>query len=93
MFLIVTTRPNIAFALLILSRFTAKPQRLYKATLQRLLRYLKSLIRRGITYSSRDLIKYTDADSGGSVVIDGAYSTSEYVFKLVEGLISQLSKR
>ena len=43
-FLMVATRPNIAFTLLILSRFTAKPQRLHEAALQRLLRYLKSSI-------------------------------------------------
>ena len=88
MFLMVATRPNIAFALSILSRFTAKPQRLHEAALQRLMRYLKTSIRRGITYSSGDLIRYTDADFGGSVVTDGAYSTSGYIFKLVGGPIS-----
>ena len=93
MFLMVATRPNIAFTLLILSRFTAKPQRLHEAALQRLLRYLKSLIQRGITYSIGDLIGFTDADFGGSIVIDGAYSTSRYVFKLVGGPISWSLKR
>ena len=93
MFLIVVTRPNIVFTLSILSRFTAKPQRLHESAFQRLLRYLKSLIRRGITYSSGSLIGFTDADFGGSVVIDGAYSTSGYVFKLAGGPISWSSKR
>ena len=93
MFLMVVTRPDIAFTLSILSRFTAKPQRLHEAAFQRLLRYLKSLIRRGITYSFGDLIGFTDADFRGSVVIDGAYSTSGYVFKLVGGPISWSSKR
>jgi hypothetical protein len=93
MFLMVATRPDIAFALSILSRFTTKPQRLHESALQRLLRYLKSSTRRGITYSSGDLIGYTDADFGGSVVTDGAYSTSGYVFQLAGGPISWSSKR
>ena len=93
MFLMVATRPDIAFTLSILSRFTAKPQRLHEAAFQRLLRYLKSLIRRGITYSIGDLIGFTDADFGGLVVIEGAYSTSGYIFKLVGGPISWSSKR
>ena len=93
MFLMVATRPDIAFTLSILSRFTAKPQRLHEAAFQRLLRYLKSSIQRGITYSTGDLIGYTDADFGGSVVTDGAYSTSGYVFKLAGGPISWSSKR
>ena len=93
MFLMVGTRPDIAFALSVLSRFTAKPQRLHESALQRLFRYLKSSVRRGITYSSGDLIGYTDADFGGSVVTDGAYSTSGYVFKLAGGPVSWSSKR
>ena len=93
MFLMVATRPDIAFALSILSRFTSKPQRLHESALQRLLRYLKFSIRRGITYSCGDLIGYTDADFGGSVVTDGAYSTSGYVFQLAGGPISWSLKR
>ena len=93
MFLMVATRPDIAFTLSILSRFIAKPQRLYKAALQRLLRYLKSSIQRGITYLIGDLIGFTDVDFGGLVVIDGAYSTSGYMFKLAGGPISWSSKR
>ena len=93
MFLMVATRPDIVFTLSILSRFTTKPQRLHEAAFQRLLRYLKSSIRRGITYSTGDLIGYTDADFGGLVVTEGAYSTSGYVFKLAGGPISWSSKR
>src|SRR6185312_6218102 len=92
MFLIVATRPDIAFTLSILSRFTAKPGRLHESAFQRLLRYLKCSTRRGITYSSGELIGFTDADFGGSVVTDGAYSTSGYVFKLAGGPISRSSK-
>ncbi|OQE60826.1 hypothetical protein PENNAL_c0296G06010, partial [Penicillium nalgiovense] len=39
------------------------------------------------------LIGYTDADFGGSIVTDGAYSTSGYVFQLAGAPVSCSSKR
>src|SRR5258707_4837776 len=92
-FLVVRSRPELPFSPPFLSRLTTKAQPIYESALQRPLRYLKSSTRRGITYSSGDLIGYTDADFGGSVVTDGAYSTSGYVFQLAGGPISWSSKR
>ncbi|KAK9847423.1 hypothetical protein MYU51_019477 [Penicillium brevicompactum] len=82
MYLMVGTRPDIAFALGTLSRFTSQPQSHHQVALQRLLRYVKATQYHRITYRSGQLIGYTDADFGGSVVTDGAYSTSGYVFQL-----------
>ncbi|KAI1828722.1 hypothetical protein DTO027I6_10244 [Penicillium roqueforti] len=70
MYLMVGTRPDIAFALGTLSRFTSQPRT-----------------------TSGQLIGYTDADFGGSVVTDGAYSTSGYVFQLAGAPVSWSSKR
>ncbi|OQE62856.1 hypothetical protein PENNAL_c0258G09243 [Penicillium nalgiovense] len=61
--------------------------------LRRLLRYIKATQYHRITYRSGQLIGYTDADFGGSVVTDGAYSTSGYMFQLVGALVSWSSKR
>ncbi|CEJ62230.1 hypothetical protein PMG11_10736 [Penicillium brasilianum] len=88
MYLMVGTRPNIAFALRTLSRFTSRPQSHHQAALQRLLRYIKATQFYRITYRSGQLIGYTDADFGGSVVTNGAYSTSGYVFKLTGAPVS-----
>jgi hypothetical protein len=93
MYLMIGTRPDIAFAVATLSRFVSRPQSHHQAALQRLLRYLKASQSVRITYRKGDLIGYTDADFGGSVVTDGAYSTSGYVFKLAGGPVSWSSKK
>ncbi|KAJ5267756.1 hypothetical protein N7478_010564 [Penicillium angulare] len=93
MYLMVGTRPDIAFALGMLSRFTSQPQSQHQVALQRLLRYIKATKSHRITYRSGQLIGYTDADFGGSVVTDGAYSTSGYVFQLAGAPVSWASKR
>ncbi|KAJ5091016.1 hypothetical protein N7532_009700 [Penicillium argentinense] len=76
MYLMVGTRPDIAFALGALSRFTSRPQSHHQAALQRLLRYVRATKFYRITYRNGQLIGYTDADFGGSVVIDGEIATS-----------------
>ncbi|OQE08426.1 hypothetical protein PENFLA_c135G06338 [Penicillium flavigenum] len=93
MYLMVGTRPDIAFALGTLSRFTSQPQSHHQVALQRLLRYVKATQCHRITYRSGQLIGYTDADFGGSVVTDGACSTSGYVFQLAGAPVSWSSKR
>ncbi|CAP94943.1 Pc21g00460, partial [Penicillium rubens Wisconsin 54-1255] len=93
MYLMVGTRPDIAFALGLLSRFTSQPQSHHQVALQRLLRYIKATQSHRITYRNGQLIGYTDADFGGSVVTNGAYSTSGYVFQLAGAPVSWSSKR
>jgi hypothetical protein len=93
MYLMVGTRPDIAFALGTLSRFTSQPQSHHQVALQRLLRYVKATQCHRITYRSGQLVGYTDAEFGGSVVTDGAYSTSGYVFQLAGAPVSWSSKR
>jgi hypothetical protein len=93
MSLMVGTRSDIAFALGMLSRFTSQPQSHHQVALQRLLRYIKATQSHRITYRSGQLIGYTDADFGGSVVTDGAFSTSGYVFQLAGAPVSWPSKR
>ncbi|KAJ5267264.1 hypothetical protein N7478_010072 [Penicillium angulare] len=81
-YLMVGTRPDITFALGTLSRFTSRPQSHHQAALHQLLRYIKVMQSHRISYRSGQVIGYTDADSRGSVVTDGAYSTSGCVFQL-----------
>ena len=93
MYLMVATRPDIVFALGTLSRFTSQPQSHHQVALQRLLHYVKSTQSHRITYHSGQLIGYTGADFGVSVITDGAYSTSGYVFQLAGAPVSWSSKR
>ncbi|KAJ5471387.1 hypothetical protein N7530_008744 [Penicillium desertorum] len=92
-YLMVGTRPDIAFTLGTLSRFISQPQSHHQVALQRLLRYVKATQYHRITYRSGQLIRYTDADFGGSVVTNGAYSTSGYVFQLAGAPVSWSCKR
>lgn len=66
MYMMIGTRPDIAFVLGTLSRFTSRPQSHHQAALQRLLRYVKGTRFHRITYRSGQLIGYTDANFGGS---------------------------
>src|ERR1700709_217524 len=93
MYLMVGTRPDIAFVLGTLSRFTSRPQLHHQAALQRLLRYLKATQAYQVIYRTGQLIGYTDADFGGSVVTEGACSTSGYIFQLAGAPRSWSSKR
>lgn len=93
MYLMVRMRPDIAFSLGTLSHFTSQPQSHHQVALQRLLRYVKATQYHRITYRSGQLIGYTDADFGESVVTDGAYSMSGYVFQLAGAPVSWSSKR
>ena len=65
----------------------------HQVALQRLLRYINATQSHRITYRSGKLIGYTDAEFGGSVVTDGAYSASGYVFQLAGVPVSWSSKR
>ena len=93
MYLMIGTRPDIAFALATLSRFLVRPQSHHQAALHRLLRYVKATLTLRITYRQGSLIGYTDADFGGTVVTEGSRSTSGYIFKLAGGPICWSSKR
>jgi hypothetical protein len=93
MYLMVGTRPDTALALGTLSRFTSLLQSYHQVALQRLLRYIKATQYHRITYRSGQLIGYTDDDFDRSVVTDGAYSTSGYVFQLAGTPVPWSSKR
>ena len=60
-----TTRPNIYFAVSMVSRFMAEPKELHWKTTKRILRYLRGTIGYGLTYISTKylrLIGYTDSN-------------------------------
>jgi len=91
------TRPDIAFAVGILSRFTAYPRVKHAKALNRVFRYLNGTIHMGITYTRSSEppipIGYSDSDFGGTVVREGRRSTSGYIFFLAGGPVSWSAKR
>jgi len=90
------TRPDLAFAASILSRFVTKPQRAHEKALQHVLRYIRGYTEHGIRYvasPAHQFYGYTDSDHGGTIVKQERKSTSGYMFWLANGPISWSSKR
>ena len=94
MYLVVSTRPHIAFAVNNLARFSSNPQKEHWTALKRILRYLKGTINIDILYKqdgSDKCIGYSDTDWAGDTL--DRKSTSGYIFMLSGGPISWSSKK
>ncbi|XP_028052908.1 uncharacterized protein LOC114257351 [Camellia sinensis] len=64
------TRPDLAYAVHVISQFVSAPRSTHWAALLRILRYLRSTIFQGLLFSSTsslDLVAYADADWAGDV--------------------------
>ena len=90
----ITTRPDIAQAVGVVSKFCANPTQSHLTAAKRILRYLKGTVNLGLSYkrcADGNLIGYSDADWAGDV--DDRHSTSGNVFLLAKGAVSWLSKK
>lgn len=88
------TRPDIMFAVSLISRFMERPKEAHWQASKRILRYVKGTKSFCILYNvseHSDLVGYTDSDWDGSV--DDRKSTSGYVFHMGSGAISWASKK
>jgi len=91
------TRPDIAFAVSLMSKALANPTDEHIQHTKHIMRYLRRTTKQGLTYKSSakgqfNLHAYTDADFAGGALPDGK-STSGYVFFLAGGPICWQSKR
>ncbi len=94
MYLAVSTRPDISYAVGSLARFNSKPTEKHWTALKRVLRYLKGTVNLGILYSkakSDSCIGYTDSDYAGDT--GDRKSISGYVFVFCGGAISWKSQK
>ena len=93
MYAMMCTRPDICFAVGLVSRYQSNPRREHWKAVKRILRYLKGTMDYCLCYQGSDLrlIGYSDADWGGD--LDQRKSTSGYVFLLNKGAISWSSKK
>lgn len=92
---LVHTRPDIAFAVGIVSRFMERPTVMHQSAVKRILRYTKGTLHYGLVYSKGKgnymLAGYSDSDLGGQV--DDRKSTGGVVFYLNESLITWVSQK
>ena len=92
MYAMICTRPDIAYAVGVVSRFMSCPGRDHWNAVKWILRYLEGTKSLCLCYAQQQeaLQGFADADMAGD--LDGRRSTSGYVFMLNGGLISWVSK-
>lgn len=93
LYLSTKTRPDIAYAVSCIARFSAKPTREHWTAVKRVLRYLQGTSKFGLLYGnvSVNVVGYSDADWAGD--IGDRKSTSGYVFLLGGAAISWKSSK
>ena len=93
MYLAVSTRPDIAYAVSSLSQFNQNPGKAHWISAKRILRYLKGTQHFGLlfTKNGKNLHGYVDADWGAAV--DDRRSYTGFVFKLANSAISWESRK
>ena len=93
MYAMLCTRPDICFAIGLVSRYQSNPGRGHWRAVKRILRYLKGTANFSLCYGGEDLLLkgYADADWSGD--LDERKSTSGFAFLLNNGAISWSSKK
>jgi hypothetical protein len=91
---LVNTRPDIAYAVGIVSRYMEEPRASHWAAVKQILRYLAGTVQFGCVYKrqgSTELVGYSDSDLAGDV--DDRKSTSGCVFLLGSSLVTWASQK
>ena len=82
------SRPDIAYVVSRLGRYTHNPNQLHWTALERVFRYLKGTINYGIHYTHFPTIIKGFSDANWISDFDETKSTSGYVFTLARGAVS-----
>ncbi|KAK1413804.1 hypothetical protein QVD17_35587 [Tagetes erecta] len=93
MYAMICTRPDIAFAVGKLSRFTSNPGSHHWQAINRVLRYLKGTMNYGLTYNGFPSVLEGYSDASWITNMEDHSSTSGWVFLLGGGSISWASKK
>ena len=95
MFLMVGTRPDLAYAIGKLSQHCSDPRESHWTAVKRVFRYLQQTKQMGIVFSKSKceprLVGFSDADWGGC--IESRKSTSGYVFQICGGAVGWSSRK
>ncbi|GJT65808.1 zinc finger, CCHC-type containing protein [Tanacetum coccineum] len=93
MYAMICTRPNIAFAVGKLSRYTSNPSTRHWQEIQRVLKYLKKTIDYSLTYTGYPSVLEGYTDASWIINTEDNSSTSGWVFLLGRGVISWASNK
>ncbi|GAA0168672.1 transmembrane signal receptor [Lithospermum erythrorhizon] len=88
------TRPNIMYALGLVSRYMETPKQDHFIAAKRILRYIEGTLNDGLFYThskNAKLVGYSDSDYGGD--IDDGKNTSGYAFHIGSTIFSWSSKK
>ncbi|XP_074347385.1 secreted RxLR effector protein 161-like [Apium graveolens] len=92
---LVHTRPDIAYAVRVVSRYMERPTTLHMNAIKRILRYVKGTLEYGLTYAKGRgnylLSGFSDSDLAGN--LDDRRSTGGMSFYLDESLITWVSQK
>lgn len=92
---LVNTRPDIAYAVGVVSRYMERPTVLHLSAVKRILRYLKGTLHFGLVYTEKGgnnaISGFSDSDMGGTV--DDRKSTGGMAYYLNESLVSWVSQK
>jgi hypothetical protein len=92
MYAMLGTRPDIAFAVSVVSRYAARPTQQHRSAVQRIFRYLRKTVNYVLVFRGElaALAGYTDSDWAGD--LDTRRSTSGYLFSVGSAVVSWSSK-
>jgi hypothetical protein len=88
------TRPDLSYAVGVVSQFMQTPRKPHLDAVRRILRYIKHTLQCGIFYEAKSQLQvhgYTDADWAGNV--SDRRSTSGFMFSFGSGAVSWSSKK
>ncbi|PNY07765.1 putative copia-type polyprotein [Trifolium pratense] len=91
---ITATRPDLTYAVSLISRYMESPTELHHQVVKKILRYLKGTVNYGLFYKKseiNELVGFSDSDYAGD--LDDRKSTSGYVFLLSGAAVSWSSKK
>ena len=92
LYLSTKTRPDIAYAVENVARFSSKPSKIHWMAVKRIMRYLNETLDYGLLYHcTDDIAGFSDADWAGDH--DDRKSTSGFVFMISGAVISWNSKK
>jgi len=87
------TRPDIAYVVGLLCRFTSRPSKEHWHAIERVMRYLKGTMTLGLHYQRYPTVIEGYSDADWNTLSDDSKATSGYIFSIAGGAVSWKSKK